>query len=195
MPRIPKITNQQILDAAREVFLEKGFIASTLEIANRAGVSEGSIFKRFSTKEELFFTAMGIPETPGWVKQLENLSGRGDLKENLVQICLQIVEFHREVMPRLVMLLSRGDAMPKPPHEANAKPIRDVKRLSHFLEREMQQGRLRPCEPKTVAHILLGCLMNYVFTIEIKNQENVETDDLVFVQGLVDIVWQGISPM
>jgi AcrR family transcriptional regulator len=45
MARIPKITNEQILEAAREVFLEKGFSGSTLEIAARSGVSEASIFK------------------------------------------------------------------------------------------------------------------------------------------------------
>ncbi|MEC4816754.1 MAG: TetR/AcrR family transcriptional regulator, partial [Scytonema sp. PMC 1069.18] len=168
MPRTPKITNQQILEAAREVFLEKGFSGATLEIATRAGVSEASIFKRFSTKEELFYAAMGISETPAWMKQLETLADRGDLKENLVQICLQILEFHREVVPQLIMLLSRGNSFPKPQDETHA-PIRDVKRLTHFLEREMQQGRLRPCEPTTVAHILLGSLMNYVVTIEIYN--------------------------
>lgn len=54
MARSRSITDEQILEAARAVFLEDGFSASTLEIARRAGISEASIFKRFSTKENLF---------------------------------------------------------------------------------------------------------------------------------------------
>jgi AcrR family transcriptional regulator len=50
MARPSTIFNQQILDAARAEFLAHGFTkASTVDIARRAGVSEGSIFNRFST--------------------------------------------------------------------------------------------------------------------------------------------------
>ena len=49
------------LDAAREVFVEKGPGASTREVARRAGVSEGVLFQRYGTKRDLFFAAMMIP--------------------------------------------------------------------------------------------------------------------------------------
>jgi AcrR family transcriptional regulator len=45
MARPPKITNEEILAAARQVFLEQGEGGSTLEIAEKAGISEASIFK------------------------------------------------------------------------------------------------------------------------------------------------------
>jgi AcrR family transcriptional regulator len=209
MARIPKITNQQILEAARQVFLQQGFSASTLEIAQQAGISEASIFKRFSTKEELFFAAMGIPEKPLWVNELESLSGKGNLKENLINICLQIMEFYREMLPRLMMLRSRGNAIAELAGK-EPKPMRDVKVITAFLESEINQDRLRPCDPQTVAHILLGSLMNYVFLEQMSSQVSISTTELAmgtylnsgdcatevsaFVQSLVDIVWQGIAP-
>ncbi|MBD2559890.1 MULTISPECIES: TetR/AcrR family transcriptional regulator [Nostoc] len=205
MARIPRITNQQILEAARQVFLQQGFGASTLEIAQQAGISEASIFKRFSTKEELFFAAMGIPEKPLWVSELESLCGKGNLKENLINICLQIMEFHREVLPLIMMLRSRGNALPQLGGKEPG-PMRDVKVLTAFLEHEINQGRLRLCDPQTVAHILLGSLMNYVFLEQISSQISTSTTELplnsgdratevsLFVQSLVDIVWQGIAP-
>lgn len=211
MARIPKITNQQILEAARQVFLQKGFSGSTLEIAQRSGISEASIFKRFATKEELFFAAMGIPERPLWIQELDSLSGQGDVKQNLIQICRQILEFYREVMPILMMLRSRGNNLPETGLKSESKPIRDLKILTGFLEREIAQGRLRPCEPKTVAHILLGSLMNYVFldqklsAVTIPASETVITTDLPsvdlftdesgFIQSLVEIIWLGIAPI
>ncbi|MEH2142228.1 TetR/AcrR family transcriptional regulator [Nostoc sp.] len=209
MPRIPRITNQQILEAARQVFLQQGFGASTLEIAQQAGISEASIFKRFSTKEELFFAAMGIPEKPLWVNELESLCGKGDLKENLINICLQIMEFYHEVLPRIMMLRSRGNASAELGGK-EPKPMRDVKVLTAFLEREINQDRLRPCDPQTVAHILLGSLMNYVFLEQMSSKVSMATAESgietylnsgdhateisAFVQSLVDIVWQGIAP-
>ena len=205
MARISRITNQQILEAARQVFLQQGFGASTLEIAQQAGISEASIFKRFSTKEELFFAAMGIPEKPLWVNELEFLCGKGNLKENLIKVCFQIMEFYREVLPLIMMLRSRGNALPE--HGGKEpKPIKDVKALTAFLEREINQDRLRPCDPQTVAHILLGSLMNYVFVEQISSQASISTTELPlnsghratevspFVQSLVDIVWQAIAP-
>ncbi|OUL27163.1 TetR family transcriptional regulator [Nostoc sp. RF31YmG] len=194
MARVPRITNQQILTAAREAFLQKGFGCSTQEIAQKIGISEASIFKRFSTKEELFFAAMGIPETPPWVKEMESLSGKGELKENLIQLCLGILEFHRDVMPRIMMLRSRGNALPELGVKLESKPIQDIKLLTAFLEHEIEQGRLRACQPQAIAHILLGSLMNYIFLEQISSPEYIPTDELVFIQNLVDILWQGISP-
>ena len=42
-----------ILDALAEVVAQKGVSASTLTVARLAGVSEGTIFKHFATKDEL----------------------------------------------------------------------------------------------------------------------------------------------
>ena len=53
------ITSQLILDASRGIFLQQGFGGSTLEIAQKAGILEASIFKPFSTKQELFFCVNG----------------------------------------------------------------------------------------------------------------------------------------
>ncbi|WP_341525787.1 helix-turn-helix domain-containing protein [Nostoc sp. UHCC 0302] len=209
MPRKLKITNEQILEAAREAFLQQGFGASTLEIAQRAGISEASIFKRFSTKEELFFAAMGIPEIPPWVNEMESLSGKGNLKENLIYLCHKILEFYSEVMPRIMMVRSRGKDI-SGFRDTEPPPIRDFKILFTFLEREMNQERLRPCDAKAVAHILIGSLINYVLLKQMSLQVSMATAKLEqetflnyddsptamysFVQSLVEILWQGIAP-
>jgi AcrR family transcriptional regulator len=48
-------TRSVLLDAAEEVFAEKGFMAASLDdIAGAAGYTKGAIYKHFPTKEELF---------------------------------------------------------------------------------------------------------------------------------------------
>jgi TetR/AcrR family transcriptional regulator len=56
----------ELLDAALELFVEKGFAATRAEeVAKRAGVSKGTLFLYFSSKEELFKAVVR-----------ENMSGR-----------------------------------------------------------------------------------------------------------------------
>ncbi len=53
--RLPGERPTQIIDAALDVFSEHGFAAAKLdEIARRAGVSKGTIYLYFASKEELF---------------------------------------------------------------------------------------------------------------------------------------------
>ncbi|WKG03825.1 TetR/AcrR family transcriptional regulator [Mycolicibacterium sp. HK-90] len=48
-------TRAVLLDAAEEVFAEKGFAPATLDdIARAAGYTKGAIYKHFATKEDLF---------------------------------------------------------------------------------------------------------------------------------------------
>lgn len=46
---------QELLDAALDLFTEKGFAAArTEEVARRAGVSKGTLYLYYPSKEELF---------------------------------------------------------------------------------------------------------------------------------------------
>ncbi|MCP3029898.1 TetR/AcrR family transcriptional regulator [Halobacillus sp. A1] len=55
----------KILEAAIEIFAEKGYAAtSTSEIAKKAGVAEGTIFRHYKTKKELLISIV----TPGIIK-------------------------------------------------------------------------------------------------------------------------------
>ena len=47
-----------IVAAASEVFAERGLEASTAEIAERAGVGEGTLFRRFPSKDDLIVAVM-----------------------------------------------------------------------------------------------------------------------------------------
>src|SRR5690349_15181162 len=56
----PKTAKQeQIVEAAIQLFAAKGYAnTSTAEIARVAGVSEGTIFKHYGTKERLLFSVI-----------------------------------------------------------------------------------------------------------------------------------------
>lgn len=49
---------ERVLDAAAEVFAEEGPDASVDEIARRAGVGHGTVFRRFPTKDDLVYAVV-----------------------------------------------------------------------------------------------------------------------------------------
>ncbi len=58
-------TRQQIIDSARQVFLEKGVSRSTLEdIASVAGVTRGAVYWHFKDKTDLFFAMRRLTVLP-----------------------------------------------------------------------------------------------------------------------------------
>jgi len=66
-----EIKRESIIQAAIEVFSKKGFQAATIsEIAEKAGVADGSIYQYFKNKEDLFFS-IPIEKTKEFRTQLE----------------------------------------------------------------------------------------------------------------------------
>ena len=69
----------ELLAAALDVFVEKGFAATRVEeIAHRAGVSKGTLFLYFASKEELFKALVRETITsnfPHWREELQAFSG------------------------------------------------------------------------------------------------------------------------
>lgn len=181
--------------AAREVFLKEGFHASTSEIARKAKISEGSLFKHFPTKDALFHAATQIPPIPPCIDRLSCMVGVGDLHTNLLQTCIQYVELLQVVVPQFMASQSRKPLQPQKPTDAEPPPIRDRRLLATYLREEMERGRLRPCVPEVVAYSLLGCLMSYVMDSFLLQLTPTREETIVFVENLVSTLWDGVSPI
>lgn len=207
MARPPKITNENILSVARQVFLEQGLGASTLVIAERAGISEASIFKRFPTKQALFLAAMGINDEPDWVSVLINQMPTANIRSELTEICQQMLAFYQEFLPRILFLprvlmtLAKGK-LPNPPPFL-PPPIRHRQLLAGFLERAIDKGYLRrSCDPLTVSSMIIGGLTSYVLAHTVFDK--VQSDEALpqyppldpdmFAQNLIETLWAGIAP-
>lgn len=199
MARPTTISREQILEAARRLFLEEGFSASTAAIARAAGVSEGSIFKRFATKEALFVAAMSLAAPR---LDLDARVGRGDLRAQLVEVGLGLIAFYREMMPRIMRLWAHCDADGPTPlqlmcrGEETPLPVRLMNLVTEYLEAEMNLGRLRRADPRVVARLFVSPMHNYVFFELLggghhaASQPNAEA----FAEGVVDSLWRGVAP-
>src|SRR5256885_15577579 len=52
-------TRKALLDAAAEMFAVQGAEVSVAEIADRAGIGKGTVFRHFATKEDLIAAIVG----------------------------------------------------------------------------------------------------------------------------------------
>ena len=197
LARTTTITDDQILEAARASFLEEGFGVQTAKIARRAGVSEGSIFKRYPTKDALFYAALQIPYPPPWHQEIESLVGIRTLKENLIDLCVMILRQLHETLPMLITTLgSRVGHSPEGPFQGfqEPPPVRDARIISQYIMAEIALGRMRRCDPQRFVQILMGTLMHNIFQLFAARREPAEEEFHLLAEGTIDIIWEGISP-
>ena len=108
--RPPTIDSEKLLEVAREVFLERGIRATTLEVAERAGVSEGAVFQRFKSKEGLCRAAMHLDEDDVpqlFLNAVQELDGLV-IEEAMLQLGTALLEIGRVALP--LMMMSWSDA-------------------------------------------------------------------------------------
>ncbi len=161
MSRPRKYDDSAILEAAAAVFLEEGAGAGTARIAERAGVSEGILFKRFKTKEALFEAAMtGGTGSDQWRKVLLESVGKGEPRSNLRNAILALLEKLEKFVPKLMVLEGRG-ARRIPPAGSKAPPMEDAATISTYLRREARRGRIRMVHFDLHAHEIVGAVLHH----------------------------------
>jgi AcrR family transcriptional regulator len=158
-PQADNAKRRQILDGARRVFLAQGFDGASMgEIARAAGVSKGTLYVYFDSKETLF--------------EALTLAERGSLAEALFRLDEHDPDV-RAVLRRLG--LSFLDAMIRPDHISSVRmvigaadkfprfgraffesgPECGQRRLAAYLDRQVEAGRLAIEDTPTAARQFL----------------------------------------
>lgn len=160
---------QEIVAAAMDVFAERGFAAARLEeVAARAGVSKGTLYLYFPSKDELFKAVIRAAILPN-LQQAEALVAAAGgpcfpVLEGLLRMVARLIATTRmAVIPRLV--IAEAGNFP----ELAAFYHREVIRrgfgvLAALLRRGIDSGEFRPVEvDPTVRLIVAPLLMSAVW--------------------------------
>jgi AcrR family transcriptional regulator len=188
------ISDEKILDTARDVFLEHGIRATTAEVALRARISEGTIFHRFKSKDALFRAAMRFdPETgPQLVESLMPRAGEADLRTSLIQLGKQLLQLGRVILPVMMMSWSNPSGEYSLEKLVNRRtgfqsPLRS---LCAFLQAEMDLGRLAQSDVQVLGRAFMGGLRDYCMTELLNRDEPHRPAMESFVEGLVDLLFR-----
>ena len=197
MARHVTITDEQILKAARNIFLKEGFSAPTSRIAAAAGISEGSIFKRFPTKEALFFAALEIPERPQWHRVLQDADPDEDPRMVLRHAAEHMLLHFLEMFPRMVTAVGSRigaghphpfDGMKEPPHQ------RDRQVLVEYIQLHQNRGSIAPGDAASLAALLLGGIAHHAFISMHYGKKMTRTEAASIAHSAADALWQGLAP-
>jgi AcrR family transcriptional regulator len=172
MARPVSIPDEVILNAARQLFLERGSDVPTNEIAARAGVSHGIIFKRFKTKRALFNAAMNV--ATDWDKALPALLnanvGKRAVEAALIEVGNLFVEKFLVLIPTLMMSWStrpetrtEEQAEVRDTRNRAAHSLRVVKAITSYLEAEHKLGRIGKTNFDVAAQAFVGALWYHSF--------------------------------
>lgn len=199
MPPEEQDTRQQILDAAQQVFAAKGFEgASIKDLAKAAKISPGLLYWYFRDKTDLFTSLLAERIEAGFGQLPENVSFDLPPEQFLRQFGRFYIGVLEQPMNKALFKLMVANAQAFPPtiHQARSNLInRVLTTLQSYLQRQIEAGRLRPCNTEMVARTFMGSIVAYlllkhVLQEKLAQERSVET----FVDGITDVVLHGILP-
>jgi AcrR family transcriptional regulator len=158
-----KAKQRQIMEGACRVFLAHGFDAASMgAIAREAGVSKGTLYVYFKSKEELFESIVEEQCSQQAEQVFATLKDDADIETVLLRLGDGFVRFlcRPGGLSPLRTVLAIADRMP----ELGARfyqtgPARGVANLTRYLESQIAAGVLIPhdCEV-TAAQLIDSCL-------------------------------------
>ncbi len=191
---------QELLDAALEVFVEKGFAASKMEdVASRAGVSKGTVYLYFPSKEELLKAvirhnlSIAIAEGGGMAAGYE-----GSTADLLKLLALgwweRVGETQASGIFKLIITEMRN--FPEFAEFYAAEVIDPGQRLiESMLQRGIDRGEFREVPLRDTAHalifpMLMLCLHKH--SIGACSAAMAHTDPRAFIRNHIDLALHGL---
>jgi len=151
----------EIIDAALELFVAKGFMATRLdEVAKLAGVSKGTVYLYFDNKEALFkavVETLVVPEIERTEQQIQAFDGSAsELISQLVKQWWESVgESQLCGLPKLI--IAEAGNFPELASFYVEHVIGRVRRgIAQLISRGIAEGEFKTCDPAYAARLLLA---------------------------------------
>ncbi|MCU4788114.1 TetR/AcrR family transcriptional regulator, partial [Bacillus cereus] len=163
----------RILEAAVDMFGEKGYAStSTSEIAKRAGVAEGTIFRYYKTKKDLLFAVVMPTLTkfaaPFFVQAFakEIFKSEYESYEELLRVVIHNrFEFAKKHFPMIKILIQEVPFQPELKNEI--QQLVETELLSHFkklIAKFQVEGEIIEMPPSSVLRLTLSAVLGLLLT-------------------------------
>jgi len=179
--------DRAILEATLELIAELGvYEFRTEDVAARAGVGKGAIYRRYDSKDELVTAAIAalvnveivVPDT-------------GSTREDLLILMREAVELYRgslaaRLMPNLIGAMAQKPVLAKAVRDGFLAGRRAA--LTDVLRRGVERGELRPDLDAELALDVLGGPLFYRLLV------TGGPLDEQLAEGVADLILRGFSP-
>jgi AcrR family transcriptional regulator len=189
----------EVLDAALELFIENGFAATRVEdIARRAGLSKGSVYLYFPSKEALLEGLVRraiVPIADSALGAIGSYEGDPRIVLTMVMKMLagRIADPKIIAMPKLIFREAVG--FPELARMYRTEVLdRVIPAIEALIRRGVEQGYLRPVDPSLTIRSIIGPLMLHLAMAEIFGitpEGGLNMDKLV--ENHLTILFDGLS--
>ena len=192
MGRARTVEDEDILEAARQVFLNRGQLATTREIAEAAGISQAVLYQRFGSKDELFFSAIA-PPAPNVEELLGELPSKpGQTERYITDVCERLHRYFEKVAPLFIQLGTHASF--DPAHLAQAhRPVVDsglMEAFSRRLDELAAIGHVRKGDGGAMAQLLISVVHGEALSSALLNT----APDADRRREMIKLIWRGLSP-
>jgi len=194
---LAEVTREKIIEAAAKCFSERGYTKTTMDkIAEEAGVSKGTLYWYFKSKEELF-VELKERQISKVLKQLENLFAQKKafnikLMRAISTYFSYLVPEKREVARLNVEFLSEAPKIPRLNRMLKRQYQRVLDLIRSTIEKAMERGELRKdIDPGTLSMILLAMLDGLELHWAVLG---VDFDWEKVKETLLDVLMKGLEP-
>lgn len=168
--RIQEEKEELILEAALEVFSQRGFHGSTIDqIAEVAGMSKPNLLYYFRTKEAMH-RALIDRVLENWLEPLQAFDAEGDPEEEIRSYIRRKLEMARE-FPRESRLFA-NEILQGAPHimAVLEGPLKDlVDEKAEVIRAWIASGKVRDCDPHHLIFSIWSTTQHYAdFDVQVK---------------------------
>ena len=155
---------EQIIQAALLVFIEKGFASTTTsEIAKAAGISEVTLFRNFTSKQEIFYAGIEPILLKAMDKDVMLAKGNSDT-EFIEQIIFNRIKFLED--NRGIIKLILNESM------LNQSDENYIHKMVISLKDQLEKNKIIDDE-KFMIRLLMGSFLSFLYLPE-SNEANVK---------------------
>jgi AcrR family transcriptional regulator len=188
----------EILAAALQQFVEHGYASTRLaDVARRAGVTKGTMYRYFDSKEALFKAVVRESVIP-LVEAFESEVARADADATKLLIAFGrnwMEHVYRQPVGGLAKLITAEAAnFPELARFYHTEVIdRTVKALRSVLERGIARGEFRPMDVDSAVRVLRSPLiLTTIWKYSMLKCETAPVDDERFLETYLDMMLRGV---
>jgi AcrR family transcriptional regulator len=191
---------KKILLAAIESFSEKGYAAtSTSEIAKKAGVAEGTIFRHYKTKKDLLMAivapTMAKFLAPFIIKDLNKvLNTQYDHFEDFLRAMIENRKnFLQQNLSLFKILLQELPFQPELQAQFKAHVVPEIyKRVKELIEIAQKKGEIIDFPPYSIVRLVASTIFGYLIGRYLLFPE-LEWDDELEIERTIHFIMHGIG--
>ncbi|EJJ27674.1 TetR/AcrR family transcriptional regulator [Rhizobium sp. CF142] len=203
MPETKKLTRAEqkarrpveILDAAFEEFVERGYVATRVEdIASRIGVTKGTVYVYFETKEQLFEAMIGHISVPleGLLASANEQQGTAaERLQKTIALIYDLVIRDRRLRELMRFIIAEGSRFPQivdRHHEAFIDPL--DWQMQSLIDDGVRIGEFRSA-PAAFSDAVVAPAITFLF-FKLLFDERRPLDRDAYVKAHIDLVLHGL---